>query len=613
MVIKNSLIKDLFLQAINFQEKGNLLKAKSIYKKIITINSKLPNAYYNLGNILNDLGEYEKAINCYEKVIIIDPQNISAFNNLGVLYKNAENFKKAIYYFENAIKINKQYFGAYINLGNILKDVGEYEKAINCYEKVIKTDPQNISAFNNLGVLYREIREYQKAIYYFNQVIDINPNLVVSYLNLGYAFLGLEDLINAKLYFKKAIQLNPNNVDTHYSFMEFLEKSNDVRGLNKAIITAKKFIKNNPIIIIFQTFLLFRKNRYLEAKSLLESINIEKYNNISFDLKIKYYELLAKTYDQINETKKSFKYFTKINKFDSNKKTNKKYDKEKILNEIDSNLKYFIPKNILKWKKINLQINADEFSPVFLVGFPRSGTTLLDSILRGHPLIEILEEKPMIEKMNFYFHNSLKGKQYNLRNITNVQIKKLRGIYFDIAKKYLLVDEKSNKIIIDKLPLNIKDIGFIHRIFPKSKFIFVLRHPCDSVLSCFMNRFGMNNAMINFYTLFDTANFYNKIMLLWKQYITVLPVHYSIIKYEDIIENLEKNVKPLISFIDLKWDKSLLKYTNTAKKRTFINTPSYNQVIKKIYKKSSGRWLRYEKEMVDVYPILMKWIKEFNY
>ena len=163
--------------------------------------------------------------------------------------------------------------------------------------------------------MYREIKEYQKAIIYFNQTIKINPNLVVSYLNLGYAFLGLEDLINAKLYFKKAIQLNPNNVDTHYSFMEFLEKSNDVRGLNKAIITAKKLIKNNPIIIIFQTFLFFRKNRYLEAKSLLESINIEKYNNISFDQKIKYYELLAKTYDQINETKKSFKYFTKINKY----------------------------------------------------------------------------------------------------------------------------------------------------------------------------------------------------------------------------------------------------------------------------------------------------------
>ena len=613
MLIKKSSINNLFLKAIDFEKKGNLLKAKSIYKKIIKINSKLPSVYYNLGNILKELGEYKKAINCYEKVLKIDPNNISALNNLGVLNKNAENFQKAIYYFENVIRINDRYFGAYINLGNILKELGEYKKAINCYEKVLKIDPNNISALNNLGVLFREIKEYKKAIIYFNKTIKINPNLLIPYLNLGYAFLGLEDLINAELSFKKAIKLNTKNVDSHYSLMELFEKTNNVKKLNLAIIDAKKLVGNDPIIVIFQTYLLFRKDRYTEAKELLESINIEKYKNISLEKKIKYYELLAKTYDHINQTKKSFKYFTKVNKHDSNKNINKKYDKKAILKEVDNNLKYFVSKNISNWKKRNIPIKSSEFSPIFLVGFPRSGTTLLDSILRGHPLIEILEEKPMIEKMNFDFYNLLKGKQANLRNISNAHISKLRKTYFDVAKKYLYVNARNKKTIIDKLPLNIKDIGFIHRLFPESKFIFVLRHPCDSVLSCFMNRFGTNNAMINFYTLSDTTNFYNKIMLLWKQYITVLPIRYKTVKYEDIIENIETSIKPLINFIDLEWSKSVLNYKSTSQKRTIINTPSYNQVIKTVYKKSSGRWIRYKKEMSSVYPTLKKWIKEFNY
>ena len=102
-------------------------------------------------------------------------------------------------------------------------------------------------------------------------------------------------------------------------------------------------------------------------------------------------------------------------------------------------------------------------------------------------------------------------------------------------------------------------------------------------------------------------------MLLWKQYITVLPISYSTIKYEDIIENIETSIKPLINFIDLEWDKSVLNYKSTAQKRVIINTPSYNQVIKKVYKESSGRWKRYKKEMNTVYPTLEKWIKEFNY
>ena len=121
------------------------------------------------------------------------------------------------------------------------------------------------------------------------------------------------------------------------------------------------------------------------------------------------------------------------------------------------------------------------------------------------------------------------------------------------------------------------------------------------------------NAMINFYTLSDTANLYNKIMLLWKQYITVLPIHYSTIKYENIIENIETSIKPLINFINLDWDKSVLSYKSTAQKRIIINTPSYNQVIKKVYKESSGRWKRYKNEIKLVYPILEKWIKEFDY
>ncbi len=545
MVIHNPLITDLFSKAINSQQKGNFVEAKLIYKKIIKINPNFPNVYYNLGNIL--------------------------------------------------------------------KDLGEFDRAIDCYQKVIKIEPKNVSALNNLGVLYREIKEYQKAIFYFNKVVAINPNLIIVYLNLGYAFWGLENLDKAKLYYKKAIQLNSYNIDAHYSFMEFLEKSNNIKELDQAIATAKRFLKSNPIIIIFQTFLLFRENRYLEAKLLLESINIEKYLNISPDQKIKYYELLAITYDQINQTKKSFNFFLKVNQYDSQKNQNIKYDKKQILNEINNNIKYFIPKNISKWKKINLVINDNEFSPVFLIGFPRSGTTLLDTILRGHPSIKILEEKPMIEKMNFDFHKLLNGKLEKLTHINKIQIRKLRNTYFDIAKKYLRNDIQNNMIVIDKLPLNIKDVGFIYRIFPESKFIFVLRHPCDSILSCFMNRFGMNKAMINFYTLTDASNFYDKIMILWKQYKTTLPINYHTIKYEDIVENIEFSIKPLISFFNLEWDKSIINFQRTAQKRSIINTPSYNQVIKPVYTKSSGRWKRYKKEMNMAYPILEKWIKEFNY
>ena len=103
MIVSNSSVEDLFSKAIDCQQKGNFSEAKLIYEKIIKINSKFPNVYYNLGNIFKELGEYKKAINCYKKVIEIDPQNVSAINNLGVLYKDAENFKKAILYLKKSL------------------------------------------------------------------------------------------------------------------------------------------------------------------------------------------------------------------------------------------------------------------------------------------------------------------------------------------------------------------------------------------------------------------------------------------------------------------------------------------------------------------------------
>ena len=116
MVIKNVSIEDLFLQAVDFEKKGNLLKAQSIYKEIIKINSQLPKVYYNLGNILKDLGKYEQAINCYERVIEIDPQNISAINNLGVSYREIKEYQKAISYFNQTIEINPNLVISYLNL-----------------------------------------------------------------------------------------------------------------------------------------------------------------------------------------------------------------------------------------------------------------------------------------------------------------------------------------------------------------------------------------------------------------------------------------------------------------------------------------------------------------
>jgi len=234
---------------------------------------------------------------------------------------------------------------------------------------------------------------------------------------------------------------------------------------------------------------------------------------------------------------------------------------------------------------------------------------LLEPELFKARLKEIVEEKPMVLKMiNKIKNNDL----YSLQNINATEIQYLQEEYLNELKKHINFNNKST-IFIDKLPLNIINTGEILRIFPNAKFILSLRHPMDCVLSCFMQDFKLNDAMSNFMNLEDAAILYKKTMELWNQYISVLKVNYISIKYEDLINNFKPNIKKILKFLNLDWNKSLLNYRETAIKREKISTPSYYQVIQPIYKHADQRWKRYKKHLTNIQPNLSALIKKYKY
>ena len=286
------------------------------------------------------------------------------------------------------------------------------------------------------------------------------------------------------------------------------------------------------------------------------------------------------------------------------------FNKNRYLQKIKTRRKFFTKSKVNKWS--NLKSSDKRRDPTFLISFPRSGTTLLDTILDSHPMIEVHEEKNMVAK----FINSLSelpnGGLDDLENMQGDQLKKIRDIYFNSLEQ-MVKNKDNSKLYIDKLPLNIIYVGEIFRIFPNAKFILSLRHPCDCVLSCFMQNFKLNDAMANFLNLDDTAYLYDSAMNLWTQYTSIFSINYYEIKYENIVENLESTVRSILNFLELPWDNSVLEYLKTAKKRDRIATPSYTQVIKPIYSHASGRWKRYIKKTSNVYSILEPWIKKFNY
>ncbi len=568
---KNNDFKENLDFANKFFRNKNFEKAEKLYKKIL---KKFPtnfDANYYLASIKVQSNNFNDAKGYMESAISIKPNLPELNNNLGLVYLNLNEVEKSIKYFQKAISLNKDYVIAYTNLGMAYVSIKKVPEAKKNYLKAIEIDPENLLANYNLANLLKRLGDHK----------------------------------NSEKFYKKAIEINPNHLPSYNNMMDLYDKSNQNDKLSNLINGAEIIFKNDQVIKSFKAKLLFKNKNYKEVVSLLEKT---EYLPEQIIQKQASYEVLAKSYDKLGDYDNAFKLFQMLNNIMDQYK-DPTVDKKIYLNTTKERLDFFSNPKISDWHLPEVIDNKKD--PYFLIGFPRSGTTLLDTILRSHPSIEVLEEIPII---NRFIDRLYINKSFTLEDLEKADpnlIKEMRSYYFNQIESYK--KNKDKKITIDKMPLNIVHVGEILRFFPNAKFILALRHPYDCVLSCFMQNFMLNHAMANFLNLDDASKLYDLTMSLWKKYIKVFKVDYHIIRYEDVISNFEVTIKALLSFLKVQWSDNVKEFYKTAEKRGIINTPSYNQVNQPIYSDSKYRWKNYKKEFVNSKNSLDKWVKEFNY
>jgi hypothetical protein len=245
--------------------------------------------------------------------------------------------------------------------------------------------------------------------------------------------------------------------------------------------------------------------------------------------------------------------------------------------------------------------------PFFLFGFPRSGTTLIDTMLAGHPHVAVLEERPILHAAA----ERLGGGIERLASMGGDEAAALRAAYFEALDKE--APGAADKLVIDKLPLGILETALVHRIFPDARIVFAERHPCDVVLSGFMTRFDPKGGMANFLDLEDLAKLYDRVMGYWRQCRQVFPLEVHTIRYERLIGDPAAELRPLADFLGLAWDPRLLDHRASAKARAYIGTPSYAQVAEPLYTDARGRWERYRAQLAPVLPVLAPWCEAMGY
>ena len=478
------------------------------------------------------------------------------------------------------------------------------DKANELFSRVLKAFPNDLATLNNIGNIYKEQKKYKLAADYYNKALSVNSNDIITNFNLALLFHLLDRFKEAIELYNKIIKINPRHIRSYINLMEIYDKTNNELDLENIISSYESSLKQRSEISLYKSRLYLRRKKYQEVINMLEEINFQEDQIHLEQLRV---FTLGKAYDFLKEPDNAFKNFSLSNEIDFKIK-NKKINKSLYLKEIEKRQEYFQNYKPRNKRQVSQKIEG----PFFMIGFPRSGTTLLDTILRSHSSIEVIEEKPLVERLVKNLDLLSQNNFNNLEKVSEGQINNIKDIYLK-ELKINISKNNDKKILIDKLPLNLIYIGEILKVFPNSKFIFSLRHPCDCVLSCFMQNFKINNAMANFLNIEDSAKLYDSSMKLWETYLSNFNPNYIEVKYEDLVDNFNKTILSILKFLKLPWEDSVLRFNKTAKDRFQIKTPSYDQVIQPIYKSATNRWKLYEKQLSKVYPTLEPWIKKFNY
>jgi tetratricopeptide (TPR) repeat protein len=562
--------------------------------------------YNILGAALIGRGKLDESLGSINRAIALDPGFDQAYSNRGYVLAQLGQFEAAVSSCDRAITINYNDAGAHNNKGNALRGLDLLEDASKSYQKAFQINKNHFQAYNNNGVVLQQLGRYESSIYYFKKALKINSNYISAYINLSVSLFSIEEPWLAIECLEAAFELDPKCAKVYYNLCNIYDRINQLDDLKKTIKRATTHLpESNPFLLLSMAKLAVREKSFNDAIQYIDKINIDKFTPLD---NAAVAEVLGKCYEELGKYEKSYPQFEKANKEFNKLRGHNEIDSQRYFNKVLKLSKSWTDTKKLNWKSCP---NFDaEISHAFMVGFPRSGTTLLDAILRSHPNISVYEEKPMIGAVERQLFDI--GTYDLLNSLSNEKIVSLRKVYLDqleIQPDY----SKSAKISIDKLPLNLVKAGIINRILPESKFIFVLRHPFDCVFSCFKQNFSANDAMANFITLHQAATLYDAVMKLWFQYTDNLDINAYTIRYEDLVQDMPGTIAPLVKYLGDEWHDDMLNYKDTALSRHMINTPSHSQVIENIYSKSINKWKNYKDPMNTVTSVLAPWAEKFGY
>jgi tetratricopeptide (TPR) repeat protein len=548
-------------------------EALACYRNAIASQPDLAEAHYNLGLSLAALGRPEEAIAAYRKAVELKASYFEAHKTLASALASARAFEAAIAHFRAALALRPQSAETQYDFGNALVAAGRHPEAIVFYQRALSLRPQYAEAHNNIGNVLATIGKRVEAVAHFREALLVRPDYAEAHGNLGNTLFGLGQLDEAVLSLERAIALDPNLADVQHNFgnvLQTLGRLDEARQaferavalapkraeLYRGVAEIKRFVPGDPHLAAMEE--LAR-----DAGSLTESQRTE----LHF--------ALGKAYGDVEQHELAFQHLQQGNAL---KRKQVRYDEQATVQRLREIAAAF-PAELIRR---NAGLGDPSADSVFIIGMPRSGTTLVEQMLASHPKVfaagEVTNFTQAIEPVVAF-----------PEGMRLLGVEQLREIGARYARSVRALAPGAERIT-DKMPSNFRFAGLIHLALPNARIVHVRRDPVDTCLSCFSKIFTGDQPFS--YELGELGRFYREYDALMAHWRRVLPRDAMLeVQYEELAGDFESQARRILAHCGLEWDERCLSFHETKRP---VLTASACQVRQPLYRSSIGRWKVYE-------------------
>lgn len=564
---------------------GRFDRAIERYEQALAVRPDFAGARNNIGNALRDMGRLQEALASYEQALAADPAIFMAHNNIGVILKSSGRALDAIASFEKAIELMPDYAEAHNNLGSALHELGRPGEALTQFRRAIELVPDYAEAHNNMGNALRALGNLAEAETHYRRAAAIRPDVALVHYNLGIALDELGRPREAISSYEKALQLKPDYAEAHHNLGFALQ---ELGKTDEAAARFRKALELNPGYASAHLHLSMLRPDSEQEKAITGLLqNPSLADNDAALCRF----ALGNVCNHAQQFDRAFDHFRQANDL---KRRLVSHDPAAFSRYVDRLIATFTPE-LVRAKGAS---GSDSRLPVFIVGLPRSGTTLVEQILSSHPGVHGAGELESIGGIQARITARAGiGMSYPecMGQCDAALLKESAGEYL----KELAALSPGAARISNKDLGNFHRLGLIAILFPGARIIHCRRDPLDTCVSIYFTHFARGGEFS--FDLEELGRYYldyRRLMQHWQQ---LLPDNLLPVQYEDLVRDQEAISRSLVEHIGLEWDDACLEFHQNERP---VRTTSSAQVRQPVYTGSIGRWRRYETQLAGLKEIL---------